>query len=241
MIVTYIYHSCYVIEFENFSLIIDFYKDIPKTAGTFWVNDYLLNKKEKLYVCCTHSHKDHFNAEILQWKKKKSDIVYIFSKEIKSSNPAIIDTDILFLDKLQSFEDEHIRINAFGSTDLGASFLIEAEGKRIFHAGDLNNWHWMEEVSKEEALVFENNFLCEIELLSERVDHLFLTFFPIDPRLGRKYMLGAQQFLERVRTDYFLPMHFGEEYEKANAFSEFASKHQCNYLPVTRTGQAFNV
>lgn len=30
---------------------------------------------------------------------------------------------------------------AAGSTDSGVSWIVETEGKRIFHAGDLNNWY----------------------------------------------------------------------------------------------------
>ena len=43
-----------------------------------------------------------------------------------------------------------LRIQAFGSTDVGISFLIHLQGKSIFHAGDLNNWHWSEESTEQE-------------------------------------------------------------------------------------------
>ena len=43
------------------------------------------------------------------------------------------------------------RIRAYGSTDEGVSFLISVEGKQIFHAGDLNFWHWAEESTPEEV------------------------------------------------------------------------------------------
>ena len=107
-------------------------------------------------------------------------------------------------------------MKAFGSTDEGGSFLLEWNNLRIFHAGDLNNWHWNEEVAKEESLSYENNFLCELELLAEESDRLDLVMFPVDPRLGSDYMKGATQVISRIGVRYFLPMHFGEQYEKAN-------------------------
>ncbi|MDD3788314.1 MAG: MBL fold metallo-hydrolase [Petrimonas sp.] len=240
MIVTYIFHSCYVIELDGFSVVVDFYEDVPREDGSFWIKDYLLSKKQPLYVLCTHSHADHFNPEILRWKAENNAIEYIFSGEILESGKTKRD-DAHYLNKLGVFEDERIKIQNFGSTDLGGSFLITVGGKAIFHAGDLNNWHWKEEVHKEEALVFENNYLCELELLAENIAHIYLTMFPIDPRLGKDYMLGAEQFLDRISSDYFLPMHFGEHYHKANAFGEYAEKNNCTYLPVYHKGQSYQL
>ena len=80
MIVTYVYHSCCAIEFDTFSVIIDYYKDAldsNKTDGNGWVAEYLLKKEKPLYVLCTHSHADHFNQEVLSWDERKSDIIYI--------------------------------------------------------------------------------------------------------------------------------------------------------------------
>lgn len=238
MIVTYIFHSGYAIECDDFSVIIDFHKDVKREDGKFWVKDYLLDKGGELYIVCTHSHPDHFNAEILDWRKKKPDIHYIFSKELLFSKKSLPD-DAVYLDKADVYEDEHIRIEAFGSTDVGNSFLFKHNDLWFFHAGDLNNWHWNEEVSKKEALTYENNFLCELELLAERTDHLHVVMFPIDPRLGHHYMRGAEQFVQRIKTDYFFPMHFGECYDKANAFEKYASKFGCTYLSITRSGQSF--
>ena len=38
-----------------------------------------------------------------------------------------------------------VKIKAFGSTDIGISFLVSVDGVDIFHAGDLNWWHWWDE------------------------------------------------------------------------------------------------
>ena len=240
MIVTYIFHSGYVIETERFSIVFDFYKDAKKSDGTYFVRDYLLKKPEDLYVFCSHSHPDHFNPEILSWKEKKNNITYIFANELLESKQTI-GTGVHYLAKYAKFEDYNLWAQLFGSTDLGGSFLVNVNDKLIFHAGDLNNWHWKEEVSKEEALVFENNYLCELELLAENVNHLYLAMFPIDPRLGKEYMRGAEQFVNRIPTEYLLPMHFGEQYAKVNAFENIARQNNCNYLKVTHTGQSFEL
>ena len=37
---------------------------------------------------------------------------------------------------------DNMKIKTLESSDIGVAFLIEIEGKVIYHAGDLNWWHW---------------------------------------------------------------------------------------------------
>lgn len=240
MTVTYIYHSCFVVEFSGFSVIFDFYKDVPREDGSFWVKDYLLNKPEDLYVLSTHSHTDHFNPEVFTWRERKKNIQYVFSQDILDNGFAT-SKDAHYLKKGDIFQDDFLKIQAFGSTDIGGSFLLTVGDTHLFHAGDLNNWHWNEEVDVKEALIYENNFLCELELLAENVEQLHLAMFPVDPRLGADYMRGPEQFVSRIKTDYFLPMHFGDKYDKANAFKDVAERHRCKVPKVNHVGQSFTI
>lgn len=241
MKVTYIYHSCYLLEFEEFSLLFDFYEDSKRDDGSYWVQDYLLSKPQQLYVFSTHSHKDHFNPAIFEWGGIKKNIKYIISKEVADVHTLPEGKDITLLDILQTYKDDNIAVRAYGSTDVGGSFCVEAEGKRFFHAGDLNNWHWNEEVSIIEAAGYENSYLCELELLAEHTSNIFLAMFPIDPRLGADYMKGAEQFVRRISVDHLAPMHFGDSYDKANQFKDYAEKQGCKYLAINKRGITFNL
>jgi L-ascorbate metabolism protein UlaG (beta-lactamase superfamily) len=240
MTITYIYHSCYLIEFEEFSILFDYYQDALREDGNLWITDYLLNKEEDLYVFCTHSHADHYNPEILSWRERKSNIRFIFSSELIQSR-CTEEIDVIYLKKEETFKDHRIKVKAFGSTDIGGSFLVNYNNQLIFHSGDLNNWHWRDEVSADEALTYENNFLCELELLAEKSEFINLAMFPIDPRLGKDFMRGAEQFVSRIKTDYLLPMHFGEDYESVNQFETIAAKNDCIYLPIHNRGQSFKL
>lgn len=241
MRVTYIYHSCYLLEFDDFSVLFDYYKDVEREDGTLWIEDYLLNKKEDLYVMVTHSHADHFNSEIFEWKSRKDNIKYILSKEVADVHTLPDVADMVLLKILGTYVDDNIAVRAYGSTDVGGSFCVSVGNRKIFHAGDLNNWHWNEEVSKMEAAGYENSYLCELELVAEHTDRVFLAMFPIDPRLGKDYMKGAEQFVSRVEVNYLLPMHFGDNYDKANAFEKIARLQNCNYLSINNKGQSFNL
>ena len=110
--------------------------------------------------------------------------------------------------KEDSYEDHNLWIKAFGSTDSGISFLIEAEGKTPFPCGDLNNWHWKDESTPEEVAEAEQNYLKELGDLAKATDKLDATMFPVDPRIGTDFMRGAQQFVDHIKTNIFVPMHF---------------------------------
>ena len=65
--------------------------------------------------------------------------------------------------------------------------------------------------------------------------------FPVDPRLGQEYMLGAKQFVDRFRVGMFVPMHFDEEYACANAFREYAESRGVCFVELTYRGEEFKI
>lgn len=233
MKLTYLYNSGFVVECERCTLIVDYFQD----ADNRFVQEHLLAFPGKLYVLASHWHPDHFNPEIMQWKRERRDIHYLFSKDIlRKHTDNHFDAD--FLLKGQVWEDDVVRVQAFGSTDVGISFLIETEGKKIFHAGDLNNWHWSEESTPEEVAVCERHFLKEVDLLAKTTSSLDLALFPVDPRQGKDYMLGAEQFVDRIRISAFAPMHFGDDYEKANAFRMYAERTGARFIAWKARGES---
>jgi L-ascorbate metabolism protein UlaG (beta-lactamase superfamily) len=240
MKLTYIYHSCFAIEGDDWTIIIDFYKDTEGSIHHGYVNDVLLNRTGRLYVLSSHAHIDHFNKQILTWKAQHQDTIYVLSKDILDRGKAK-PAEAHFIDKLESYEDELVKITAFGSTDIGISFLIEVEGKRIFHAGDLNNWHWKDESTPEEVAESERFFLSELSVISENITHLDVAMFPVDRRLGTDYMRGAEQFLTAIQVDKFSPMHFGKYYESAAAIQSFAESKGGSIIKWSHKGESVEI
>ena len=119
----YIYHSGFAIEADGITVIIDYYKDSSEEAPDRGiVHDHLLKKPRTLYVLSSHFHPDHFNRDILSWKEQRPDIRYIFSKDILKHRRATAE-DAVYINKGDVYEDENIRIEAFGSTDVGGRRL----------------------------------------------------------------------------------------------------------------------
>lgn len=236
MKLTYIYHSGFVIEDKNFALLVDYYQDTPGK----YVHEHFLRHPTRLYILASHSHPDHYTPDILNWKEERPDIQYIFSEDIRDNLQACYH-DAIFLKKGEGWNDDFLKIKAFGSTDIGISFLIDVEDKRIFHAGDLNNWHWAAESTPEEIHEAETNYLNQLEDIMRYTDYTDLTLFPVDPRLGENYTRGAKQFIDHIKTRQFAPMHFWEKYEQANAFRTCVEAQGGRFITITRPGEQFEL
>ena len=121
--------------------------------------------------------------------------------------------DATYLDKGDEYKDDFLKIHACGSTDIGISFLIDVNGKSIFHAGDLNYWNWCDESTQDEIEEANDSFLAELNYLQKLAPAIDLVLFPVDSRQGSDYMKGAKQFVEHIKTSIFVPMHFREDYK----------------------------
>ena len=196
----YIYHSGFAIETNDIIVIIDYFKDSTETNSEKGiVHSQLLDTRKHLYVLATHAHADHFNPLILKWKEQHPNLTYVFSKDILNQKLCKPE-DAEFLDKGDLYENEFLSIEAFGSTDEGISFLIHLNNKLIFHAGDLNNWHWKDEADELFVQEAESWYLKELNDIYRKYKVIDLVLFPIDQRMKTDYYLGAKQFVEKIDT-----------------------------------------
>jgi len=219
----YLYHSGFAVETSEHFLIFDYCLDKAGTEkkglndGIVTPHEISVRKNPVVFV--SHSHGDHYNPIVLEWQEYNDDIRYIFSADVSCNGEKIHSLKPFEVLKLND-----LSIETFGSTDQGVSFFITVDGLTIFHAGDLNWWHWKEESTDEEVKKSEEDFLKEIQpIIGKKID---IAFFPVDPRLGSDYALGALRFMWLLKPSMLVPMHFGDKYETA---AEFSLKSQdCN-------------
>ena len=83
--------------------------------------------------------------------------------------------------------------------------------------------------------------LQKLKYLKEKALNIDLVLFPVDRRMGKDYMKGAQQFIERIKTTIFVPMHFSEDYEGGNAFRSIAEAGGCRFITITHRGESFDI
>ena len=233
----YIYHSGFVVETKDHLLVFDYYKehDRSKENSLLPLLISAKNTKKKVFVFCSHSHGDHFNPVILDWQNYNPDITYILSKDINIESKK---SSYVFMDEDDEKEIDHIYIKAYGSTDIGISFLVKIDNLTIFHAGDLNWWHWKED-SLEEQQLAELNFKIQIEKLKKE-GIIDIAFFPVDPRLEEFYYIGGKYFCEQLHPSLLIPMHFADNPSITKEFSEKMMDINISSVQINCTWQEIN-
>lgn len=199
MKITFICHSSFCVELKNHVLIFDYYGDgkIPEVP-----------EDSRIYFLNSHAHPDHFKKEILGLHKTYPGAEYLLSRDIRLQ-PEERGDWIHCVKARSEYEIGDLYVQTLRSTDQGVAWAVEAEGKRIYHAGDLNWWHW-----EGEDRAWNHNMAANYK---REVDRLIGTFFdaafvPLDPRLAGAYDWGMKYFLEQVNTAHVFPMHFWEDY-----------------------------
>ena len=152
----------------------------------------------RLYVFISHRHDDHFSPTV--YDLCGEDAIFILGYDVPQPYRGVR----MKPDEEQGFGP--VTVHTYGSTDEGVSFLVTYMGIRIFHAGDLNLWHWRDESSITEIEAAERAFYdCVAPIPKEVID---LAFFPVDPRQGSMYDAGAGYFVMTVKPKILIPMHF---------------------------------
>lgn len=215
--VTFIYHSGYMVETPQATYVFDYYRGaLPK-----------VRRDKPLYVFSSHRHNDHFNFDILSWNSGYH-VTYILSKDIgkkykkkyflekKGISEKLYDS-LVFLGANQVWEDEYIRVCTVESTDVGVAFLVKskADGRLVYHAGDLNWWTWEGESEEEYRKMTTRFKACVMQLkqlvYEEEKQEIDIAFLPLDPRQQERYALGFDYYMRKLNISTVFPMHaFGD-------------------------------
>ena len=189
-----IYHSGFMVELEHHILLFDYYmKDLPITQSD-----------KPLYVFVSHRHEDHYNPKVFELTEGFSKRTFIFASEIKKTPKPVVH---LHHDEESMVDDLHVA--ALLSTDSGVAFIVEVEGKRIYHAGDLHLWLW-EDDSEREAKMMRGSFMAEMKKIKGK--KFDLAFLVLDPRQSDEFATqGIDLFNEWTDTSVIFPMHFSSD------------------------------
>jgi L-ascorbate metabolism protein UlaG (beta-lactamase superfamily) len=221
----YLYNSGFALLYGDTALIIDYYLERPHGGRRGFIGGVVAEAElaayKRVYVLSSHAHYDHFNPAVLGWQKAHPGVRYILSRDIEARVKAPDSTHgVAFLGKGERYGDGYIAVRAYGSTDEGVSFHVLIGGLSVFHAGDLNCWHWPEESTEEESRRAIAEFEREMAEIAQNVVEPDVAFFPVDPRMAADYDRGALYFARIVRPRLFVPMHFREETQAPAAFAE---------------------
>ena len=242
MKITYIHHSCFVVEIEDCIFVFDYYKGkLP-----------VFNKNKKIIIFSSHRHSDHFNINIFQMASIYPEIYYILSDDIcLSPDYKVFEKEIqrikdkiFFVHENRTYEfDVHgkpLKIETLNSTDEGVSFILQWQGKTIYHAGDLNWWSWKGE-SDEDYYDMTERFKKEIDKIKDRT--FDIAFLVLDPRQKERYWWGFDYYMKNVNIKRVFPMHFWMKYEIINELKKnLCSKSYLDKIVTIRyEGETFNL
>ncbi len=225
MKVTYIGHSGFLVETGIANLLFDYYKGtIPQMNNDFPV-----------FVFISHKHGDHYNPDVFKLANQYSNIHYFISNDIELSEKIVNDYELTqeFIDDKVTIippglkrivsvghnddESNYFTLETIKSTDQGLAFLLNVEGKRIYHAGDLNSWVWEGDTKQQ-----FNNMSALFKRAMEKIGgrDIYLAFAPLDPRQGQYYKLGMDYLLNAAPITYAVPMHMWGEYDLVDQYEE---------------------
>ncbi len=238
MNITYIYHSCFLVETAECYYLFDYYKgELPA-----------LDADKPVLVFVSHSHQDHYNPAVFFMLRAMGvkKIGAVLPNDIKLKNypegwsllpeNMTVNTspDHPYMDVLNNhifkvYHDReytlpgHTHIRTLLSTDSGVAFLLTCPEGVFYHAGDLNDWI-TEDTPEAERRQMTGSFRAALRPLKElSIDHACL---PLDPHLGSHYADGFLYFLKNIDVKKVYPMHFGDKPEIAARFLEEYPEYQ---------------
>ncbi|MBN1777752.1 MAG: MBL fold metallo-hydrolase [Clostridiales bacterium] len=233
--VTYHHNSGFSVQVGSTLLVFDYWEgERRQLSSVGQLNTKILSVFEEVYVFVSHVHADHLDPVIYEWRDELPDINYIVSSDLPIGKRG------RRIEPLETIElTKDISVSAFESTDLGVSFLVTAYGMKIFHAGDLNLWHWRQESSLHEIEAAEEAFYKACDPIP--ADEIDLAMFPVDPRQGMMYDAGANHFIMSKKPRLFIPMHWQERPEVAVDFARRASTPNTEVIAITHPGETATI
>ena len=231
MNITYIYHSSFLVETVSGYLLFDYYKgQLPE-----------LSPYKPLYVFASHRHGDHFSASIFNLAKKYPHVYYFLSNDIWEKRvPEELRERTIFMGPGERLGDSSLRIETLRSTDEGVAFLVQIDGKTIYHAGDLNDWTWVREPEDNNAWM-RKNYREEIAKLGRR--KIYAAFVVLDPRQEMEFAKGMTWFLQHVDAAVGFPMHCWDDYSIISRYKNLpeSAPYRNKICDITAAGQSFLV
>ncbi len=205
--ITFLAHSGFAVETETKVLVFDYFKDPSGTVASYQAG------RKPLWFFVSHWHEDHFNRDIAGFSSPRTQ--YIVNDGVAFHEAG--DGALHVMRVYDTIRLDDTVITQYGSTDEGGSFLVETDGYTIFHAGDLNWWHWLGDTDENNAEA-RANFEREMKHLAGKTADV--AFFPVDARLEGAREWGVQAFLDQVAVrKCLIPMHyFGAPWTPSPAF-----------------------
>lgn len=210
-------HSGWAVKTQNHFLVFDYFCNTwdRKPDDSCLASGCILPEEIKdmnVTVFSTHSHGDHYDARIFDWKETIPDIEYVLCWNQPTDGH---EYTLIPVHEEKMIEDMNVYVHH--STDLGGGYLIEVDGLTILHMGDHANG--------EDGLMAE--FTDEIDIIKEKgydIDIMFAGIRGCSLGEPEQVKRGLYYTLENLQPELFVPMHNGSHSFQYKAFVETAKE-----------------
>ena len=230
---TFLGHSGFLVELDSACLLFD------------WSEGVLPPLPQKpLLVFASHRHQDHFQPRIFELDDGSREVTFLLGSDLKltesrkqrwSVSPETA-ARCHVMEGGETRQIDSITVKTLTSTDEGVAFLVTCDDCTVYHAGDLNWWHWEGEDPQWNRNM-EADFKRYLEPLRDR--HIDLAFAPLDPRQEHAADWGFRYLLELADIQHIVPMHQWKNPQPTRdfcaAYPEFAHQIVPMEIPGQRT------
>ena len=232
---TYLAHSGCLLELNDACLLFD-----------WWKGELPVLPEKPLYVFVSHAHSDHFNPAVFALDDGNREVRFLLGHDIRLSPSrrekwGVSEATAAKCTRMHGNEQLELpgmTIETLPSTDEGVAFIVTTEGQTLFHAGDLNWWHWEGEPDPWNPDMARNFQAYAEPLRGRRLD---LAMLPLDPRLGEDGFRGPAHFLSLAETERFLPIHLWRKFAFVEEFLTRFPEHRARTLLPVQDGQVFEL
>lgn len=247
MKVIFLHHSSFLVELDFHYLLFDYFAGDRVNGFRFTGVIPELKPEKPLFVFASHKHRDHFDMDNLKLVQAYPNVKFIFSKDCKMSRNFLkkhgydesIQKKITYVAAERTYKVDRIEVQTLLSTDEGVAFVVKAEEKCIYHAGDLNWWYW-EGAGDLVNGRSERGFKRALRKIES--EHFQLAFVPLDSRQGADAFKGFGYFMKTIDADHVFPMHMWQDY---SLITRFKSRTDNDYflsriVDITKENEVFS-
>lgn len=203
----YLDHSGWAIQTRSRFLIFDYRKPNPSAKLSSLDNGHIDPaeiKNRSVVVFISHSHGDHWDPRILEWKKTVPDITYVFGWQA-DQGPEHVYCDF----ERQEFTLGDMKVRTIVHDFDGipeAAFVVEVDGLTLFHSGDHGNG----------PPPFRKAFVDNLEHIARIAPEMDLAFIPL---WGEESLV-----VKTLKPTYTFPMHGRAREHQYEGFAAQADK-----------------
>ncbi len=267
---TYLGQSGFFIETADATLLFDWGRTMDVSGKPMADEAKLpaIRPDKPLYIFVSHIHADHFRSDNfnLLVKYPISEMYFGYDQSLSDVNEQLERLPEAVADKMSFFDGEqklivdeygnNLTINSLRSTDFGVAYLVDIDGLKLFHAGDL---FLMQTMRKELFYsVPPQMFLSEWGRMFKSYDdyldyckkefyeytqplkgvHIDYAMLPLDPRFDGIALGTVERYLEIADIKLWSPMHLWGKYDFVEGFAQKYPDYAKNMLG-TSNGNAY--